>query len=737
MMKNVIKKFNLFYLVFSMIVTCTSNVFAEGAETKFDNTKSWNTGDWVSYGTHSGDGNPNRNFTVKNEYGKVLSYSLVETFDSDDAKYWIIANDRYGTKGTGPSPIYDPTVEGSIAKYVNEAFVQETSWEWNLPESIISCLDRDHKWMTEKAYSGEKVTKAYEIEAAVVIPAVWEIEQYGENIMINFMPQYKSNYVFRTAYNDSTYHGLKLNSITQTEEKYSFQLTPLNAGSAGRGIRPEFFVNSDFFKTVKVDLSTAGEDILAEISKHTYEELSGIYSDEDIRKHFPDVDIFEPVASVSISTSDGEKSDVGNTVKATVFGEALKTEEPIYKWYANDILIEGEISDELILNYDHYGKSVYCEILIAGETVKSNSLTVGGDFNGQTYANMAWVSISGYNGEGDADYDFSVEDKNFTLIKTFNNNKSKYMVIANDLYGTKSIGQTKAVYNPSELDSFAEYVNNTVGKELLPQDISEHINFDHVWITEKAHTGTEIQNPTTVRAGVVVPAIWEMVGYADRIKVRTGKEYSQFVFRTPYNDTHYHALSAAEKDQLQLSGSKYVWKLVPKNVSGSDAIRPMFFLDSEFFKTVKLDLKRTGNAIKDILKEECTREELLEVYSEDELILGGFGESFSVDVSWTDGTNELISLENIQKIQASVSVTSQLTNNQDMVLVMEIFDENNNIVGMDAVNLTAVSNQTSYPQEDLIIDNLSGMNEQHTVKMFIWDNLVSMKKLQDAVVYGE
>ena len=125
------KKFKLLLQVTAFLIILSGVlVNANTPESKFDENKSWNNMVWVTYGTHDGSGNPERNFTVKNEYGKELSFSLVETFDSTDAKYWIIANDRYGTKGTGISPIYDPTAEGSIAKYVNEAFVQENAWEW-------------------------------------------------------------------------------------------------------------------------------------------------------------------------------------------------------------------------------------------------------------------------------------------------------------------------------------------------------------------------------------------------------------------------------------------------------------------------------------------------------------------------------------------------------------------------------------------------------------------------------
>lgn len=710
---------------------------------KFDSSKIWNNMVWIIYGTHDGSGNPARNFKMKNEYGKTLSYTLVETFAEDDAKYWIIANDRYGTKGIGASPKYSPTVEGSIGKYVNETFLQDSAGEWKFPESVIECLDTDHEWWTEKAFTGEIVTEAYKINAAVVIPAVWEFEQYGENIMINFPTQSNANYVFRTPYSDGYLHGLKLNSVTESDDKYKFQLTPLGVGSVGRGIRPEFFVNKDFFKTAVIDLSTAGSDIIAEVEKYSYEELSKLYADEEIKLYLPSIDVPEPIATVRISTTDGKKPDVGNTVEAVVGGEAVKTEEPVYKWYADDILLEGENGSELILGYNHYQKNVYCEITIAGVTIKSNSMSVGGNFMPTTYANMSWVSIGANNGEGNDDYDFEVDGKNFTLVDTYNNTKSKYMVIANDLYGSEKMGQTRAVYNPEEKGSFAEYVNDTVAKTLLPKAISEHIDFEHVWITEKQHTlsdepnGNDITVPYTTKAGVVVPAIWEMVKFADKIKIKCGNVYSQFVFRTPYNLTHYHALSVEETEQLQLVGSNYRWKLVPRNVTGSNAIRPMFFLDSSFFKDTKFNLAKTGAEIKKIIKEECSREELLAMYSESELIEAGFGANYSVDVLWTDGLDGITSLNGVSKIQADISIASQMSDSRDMVLIMEVFDEDNNIVGMDALSVTAVANQTTYPEKSLTVGSLSGVTDEYTVKIFIWDSIAGMKKIKNAVVFGE
>ena len=210
---------------FSGFVSAESNASALG----FDANKSWKNKALVPYGTSGGLGDAARNFTMTNEYGKELSYTLVETCEDEESKYWILANDRYGAKAVGGNVIYDPTQEDTIAKYVNEAFVQETAWQWNLPEAMINAIDYDHVWYTEKAYEGTLIPEAYTVTAGVVIPAVWELEAYGDRVMIDFLPAYDANYMFRTPFNDGYYHAIEKNSNETLDSGVSrFQLEPVN-----------------------------------------------------------------------------------------------------------------------------------------------------------------------------------------------------------------------------------------------------------------------------------------------------------------------------------------------------------------------------------------------------------------------------------------------------------------------------------------------------------------------------
>ena len=120
---------------------------------------------------------------MTNVHGKKLSFSLLDTFNNSDAKYYIMANDLYDSyKTPGTVAKYDPTEKDSMAYYVNNAFTQPTAWAWNLPKSIIKALDYDHVWVTEKANGGSAITSPYTYTAAVTVPAVWEMDTYKARI---------------------------------------------------------------------------------------------------------------------------------------------------------------------------------------------------------------------------------------------------------------------------------------------------------------------------------------------------------------------------------------------------------------------------------------------------------------------------------------------------------------------------------------------------------------------------
>ncbi len=706
----------------------------EDATLGFDANKSWANMNWVVYGSSGGTGDATRNFTMTNEAGKELSFTLVETYDSDDAKYWIIANDRYGTKATGTSVKYDPTAEGSIAKYVNGAFVQSGAWDWNLPEAMIDTIDYDHVWATEKAHAGEVVTEAYTFTAGVVIPAVWEMEKYGDRMMIDFLPAYNgANYVFRTALSDGYYHGLKPGSNGTNDAGVSkFQLTALGASAeTARGIRPEFFVNSDFFKTGAVDLATAGSLIKAEISNHSYADLSKIYTDEEISTYLPEV-VIPPHIDVLAATTDGKDATVGNTLKVTVEG-AEGT--PEYQWYAGDDLIDGATSDTYVLTYNEHEKDVKCFVTVDGAEVESNAVAVTSQFDEtKKWANMNWVSYGTSGGMGDSTRNFTMKNEfgkelSFTLVEIYNNEESKYWIIANDRYGTKHSG-TSVKYDPTVADTIANFTNAALVQKTpwewnLPQAVIDALDYDHVWITEMANAGETVKEPYTFKAGVVIPAIWEMWKYGDRMIIDFPATYNgaNYVFRTALSDAYYHGIKYGTNKTGATGISSF--QLTPLTANATDArgVRPEFFVNSDFFKNAKVDLATAGSVVKAEIAQ-YSYEDLSKLYTDAEIdnYLGiDVPTDADVSVTWTDGSAVLESLTGVETVSADITIDSRSDKATTAYVSVALYDKYGSLVKMGLDTVSFEANETG---KGTVIEltELSGLTEDYTLKLFVWDS---------------
>ena len=119
------------------------------------------------------------------------------------------------------------------------------------------------------------------------------------------------------------------------------------------------------------------------------------------------------------------------------------------------------------------------------------------------------------------------------------------------------------------------------------------------------------------------------------------------------------------------------------------------------------------------------------------MIDAGFGANYDIEAEWKSNNGILESLSGVSEITADICVTSRMTEDKDMVLIMELFDEDNNIVAMDAISVKAKSNETVVPEDILKISDLSNITEDYTLKIFIWDNIISMKSLNKHIVFGE
>ena len=229
----------------------------------------------------------------------------------------------------------------------------------------------------------------------------------------------------------------------------------------------------------------------------------------------------------------------------------------------------------------------------------------------------SWVSQkernTAYSGNADAnpDYTFLYDGKSFTIGSIFNNDKSKYLIIANDLYGKKAVSDNKIVKFDGEDSTNIQYWldNEFAGK--LPAGIKAGINFEHIWLTEPEYTSAE---PVcyTFKGGVTLPSVSEFIKYPNMGTKAADTYYTRtpvFFFR---GKTQLFAIEPSKAGMNEFTPSTV-------SVDKENEMRPVFYLKEGFFKKNAVDLERAGAAVKKEIAKYST-EELMNIYSVSDII---------------------------------------------------------------------------------------------------------------------
>lgn len=716
----------------------------------------------------TGFGNEDWEFEMVNPYGSTMSFSLLDIQNNKEGKYYILANDYYTARSNNSNnnaaivnTVYNPELPGTVAYNANYGYTSKNGSQWSLPDAMADAVDTDHVWITEKAYEGS-ITEAYTFKAGVVAPAIWEMREYIDRIKVDIR---KSNQIstkhsmwLRTALKDNHYHSVypdpdndgdyNEDMVFQsgTTSNWQFRLNALHIANSTGYLRAEFFLNEDFFKNGKINLATAGANVLAEISKHSYEDLSKIYTEEEIVSY---LNVTIPSdARAQITAADGGEFEVGNRAVVNVKNMDGNL---TYMWTADGV--EVGTSKELILTFAHFGKEIACKVSNGTTSVVSNAVEVTSkDFSTYGYEVPASgglvYNIGNVTGEGDSSWEFKIDGKSFTILKTNNNDESTFFVIANDFYGTKSgTALSVAKWDVNDIDGLPGYINEELYADgiapiHLPVGIGNSINRNHVWMTEASARATNgATEAYTITAGVVAPSYWEWRTYIDRIKVdiRPGV-VTPYWFRTGYLDAYFRTLNSDAMlngtNLLVGKSSDGTYNYFRGNIlatsNGVGLVRPVFHLKKDFFKTAKIDLVKAGSNIINTMNTMYTNEELLNVYTKAELKAAGFDIGFSAEVKWTDGTNELSGLAGKSTIAAEVSVTSGEAADASADVIVALYDEDNNLVKVAKEPISIPAKQTAV--KTVLLTGLTGVNDEYTVKAFVWNSLGGMKSIIDDAI---
>ncbi len=209
-------------------------------------------------------------------YVEDKEFTLADTFNNKKSAFYVVANDAYGSY-TVTSVKMDKDDETSIIGWLNGTFLSNGNGDKKLPAKIADYIDYDHIWLCEEADASSSGQSEYAFSAGVTIPSVSELVRYKD---VLGYADIDAVYWTRTVpdwTNSSKPDAEYLFTIQGTQTTESLKVSHWELPS-GTNVRPQFYLNEEFFKNVAIDLDTAGKNVISEmISRYKIEELQHLY----------------------------------------------------------------------------------------------------------------------------------------------------------------------------------------------------------------------------------------------------------------------------------------------------------------------------------------------------------------------------------------------------------------------------------------------------------------------------
>lgn len=180
------------------------------------------------------------------------------------------------------------------------------------------------------------------------------------------------------------------------------------------------------------------------------------------------------------------------------------------------------------------------------------------------------------------------------VVKDYTNEKNTnfYYMVKPGSGASWDSSAGNAAYDPENPNSVAYFINtDNFIDVMIDDDVDEYVT-THTWKSEPVWKEANITPLLETESKYALPAISEYFTYVDKIgrKVQplnyTGSYFFHWYFRTPFADG---------------SGSSYIMHKTDARIPNwvfSDywdaSLRPVFYLEEDFFKNVKLDCKTLG-----------------------------------------------------------------------------------------------------------------------------------------------
>lgn len=207
--------------------------------------------------------------------GSDKTFILLEQADDPSSMFFILSQDGYGQRAYDPDNTqkFDPSDANNIAYWLNHDFISPDYSGAVLPSALLPYIDYERSWPTEGGHPNGNAPEDYVVTAGIVLLSQTEwlthIVKFGVKDKLpgkawwlrtgRGIGQPDSNRVLM-----SMFQAANAGQTDQTQAKDAMN------------IRPAFYLNRDFFRQVKLDTSTLGDNVKqAILAEYEAEELQG------------------------------------------------------------------------------------------------------------------------------------------------------------------------------------------------------------------------------------------------------------------------------------------------------------------------------------------------------------------------------------------------------------------------------------------------------------------------------
>lgn len=227
---------------------------------------------------------------------------------------------------------------------------------------------------------------------------------------------------------------------------------------------------------------------------------------------------------------------------------------------------------------------------------------------------------------------FKISDcpKEFILLDTVQNDKTRLLVMTKDFYGSRAFdpdgSQKFDVDDPNNIAYWLNHDFLTAG-DTLPKEILDYIDYDAVWETEAGIAEGNCPEGYSVKCGISLISLTEWYKYYQKVGMTDACTRDAWWFRTP------RGIAGGKDTVLAASAGLYPGLAMNHSSSASLGVRPVFYLKKDFLSNVKLDFIHMGTDMRRLLSQECTDEELSAVgYHDSEIKRLSVGEEFQFNM---------------------------------------------------------------------------------------------------------